>query len=245
MKGDSGMDWIMSEALYPEVLIKIMIALALSLVIGVEREIKRKPIGLKTSAVIATFSCLLTIVSIEAAYLVPARDDINVTMDPLRLAAQIVSGIGFLGAGAILRRDNDNITGLTTAAMIWGAASIGIAVGAGFYIEAAFAVLSVMLVIEVLAPVLSKFGPKRLRQKEAAIIMTVSAKERIQDLIIYMKSEKMIIDELRIKQITSMEQSTVHELEFRVSTFPKKTTPQLYFELTELPYIESVEITFF
>ena len=101
----------------------------------------------------------------EAAYLVPARDDINVTMDPLRLAAQIVSGIGFLGAGAILRRDNDNITGFTTAAMIWGAASIGIAVGAGFYIEAAFAVVCVMLVIEILSPALSKFGPKRLRSK--------------------------------------------------------------------------------
>ena len=114
------MVWILNEAMYPEVLIKILIALALSLVIGVEREMKKKPIGLKTSAVISTFSCLLTIVSIEAAYLVPARNDINVTMDPLRLAAQIVSGIGFLGAGAILRRDNDNITGLTTAAMIWG-----------------------------------------------------------------------------------------------------------------------------
>ena len=65
------MQWVMNEALYPEVLIKIILALTLSLVIGVEREMKKKPIGLKTSAVIATFSCLLTIVSIEAAYLVP------------------------------------------------------------------------------------------------------------------------------------------------------------------------------
>ena len=162
------MDWIPNEAMYPEVLIKIVLALTLSLVIGVEREIKKKkPIGLKTSAVIATFSCLLTVVSIEAAYLVPARTDINVTMDPLRLAAQIVSGIRLFGAGAILRKDNDHITGLTTAAMIWGAASIGIAVGAGFYIEAAFTVLSVMVVIEVLAPALARFGPKRLRLKES------------------------------------------------------------------------------
>ena len=67
------MTWIANEAMYPEVLIKITLALVLSLVIGVEREIKKKPIGLKTSAVIATFSCLLTVVSIEAAYLVPAR----------------------------------------------------------------------------------------------------------------------------------------------------------------------------
>lgn len=236
------MDWIMNEDMYPEVLIKIILALVLSLVIGVEREIKKKPIGLKTSAVIATFSCLLTIVSIEAAYLVPARNDINVTMDPLRLAAQIVSGIGFLGAGAILRRDNDNITGLTTAAMIWGAASIGIAVGAGFYIEAAFAVLSVMLVIEVLAPALAKFGPKRLRSKETTIIATLIDISKIEDLISYFESENMTVEELRIEQIVVDNEPTKHKLNFRLATVSKKTTSQLYTELTVLPSIESIEI---
>ena len=239
------MTWIANAAMYPEVLIKITLALVLSLVIGVEREMKKKPIGLKTSAVIATFSCLLTVVSIEAAYLVPARDDINVTMDPLRLAAQIVSGIGFLGAGAILRRDNDNITGLTTAAMIWGAASIGIAVGAGFYIEAAFAVLSVMFVIEVIAPALGKFGPKRLRTKEATFIVVLSDKSKIEDLITYLKAESMTIENLRIRQIKVNDNQIHHELDFRLSTLPKKATSGLYIELTSLSYIESVEIEIF
>lgn len=239
------MTWIANEAMYPEVLIKITLALVLSLVIGVEREIKKKPIGLKTSAVIATFSCLLTVVSIEAAYLVPARNDINVTMDPLRLAAQIVSGIGFLGAGAILRRGNDSITGLTTAAMIWGAASIGIAVGAGFYIEAAFAVLSVMFVIEVLAPALGKFGPKRLRTKEASLIVVLSDKSKIEDLIAYLKKESMTIENLRIRQILSSDSQVQHELDFRISALPKRHTSNLYIELSTLPYIESVEIEIF
>jgi len=239
------MTWIANEAMYPEVLIKITLALVLSLVIGVEREIKKKPIGLKTSAVIATFSCLLTVVSIEAAYLVPARDDINVTMDPLRLAAQIVSGIGFLGAGAILRRGNDSITGLTTAAMIWGAASIGIAVGAGFYIEAAFAVLAVMFVIEVLAPALDKFGPKRLRTKEASIIVVLMDKSKIEDLIAYLKKESMTIENLRIRQILSRDLQVQHELDFRISALPKRHTSNLYIELSTLPYIESVEIEIF
>ncbi|NYF26221.1 putative Mg2+ transporter-C (MgtC) family protein [Sporosarcina sp. JAI121] len=239
------MIWIANEAMYPEVLIKITLALVLSLVIGVEREIKKKPIGLKTSAVIATFSCLLTVVSIEAAYLVPARDDINVTMDPLRLAAQIVSGIGFLGAGAILRRGNDSITGLTTAAMIWGAASIGIAVGAGFYIEAAFAVLAVMFVIEVIAPALDKFGPKRLRAKEASFIVMVSDLTKIEDLIDYLKTEGMTIENLRIRQIVARDLHVQHELDFRLSALPKKHTSNLYIELSTLPYIESVEIEIF
>lgn len=232
------------SALHPETLFKIMIALGLSLIIGIEREIKRKPIGLKTSAVIATFSCLLTVISIEAAYLVPARDDINVTMDPLRLAAQIVSGIGFLGAGAILRKDNDSITGLTTAAMMWGSASIGIAVGAGFYTEAIFAVISVMLIIEVLAPILSKLGPKRLRQREATIIILLRDEHKIDHLIRYLESEKMTIENIRIKQITLNEEIN-HKLFLQIATVPNKTTTQLYQELIKLPYTNSVEVNFF
>ncbi|CAM3201394.1 MgtC/SapB family protein [Filibacter tadaridae] len=239
------MEWIANGEMYPEVLIKIALALVLSLVIGVEREIKKKPIGLKTSAVIATFSCLLTVVSIEAAYLVPARDDINVTMDPLRLAAQIVSGIGFLGAGAILRKDNDNITGLTTAAMIWGAASIGIAVGAGFYIEAAFAVLSVMFVIEVIAPLLGKFGPKRLRTKDAAFIFILTDMMKIEDLIGHLNAEGMSIENLRIRKIVETGKPLKHELDIRLTALPKKKTSELYIQLSSLPYIESVEIELF
>lgn len=239
------MDWILNETMYPEVLIKITLALVLSLVIGVEREMKKKPIGLKTSAVIATFSCLMTIISIEAAYLVPARDDINVTMDPLRLAAQIVSGIGFLGAGAILRRDNDNITGLTTAAMIWGAAGIGIAVGAGFYIEAAFAVLSVMFVIEVLSPLLGKFGPKRLRTKDAAFTFIVTDISKIDDLIEYLTLEGMSVENLRIRKIIEPDKPTKHEMDFRLAALPKKETSQLYVELSALPYVDSVEVELF
>ena len=236
------LDWIADQALYPEVLIKISVALLLSLIIGVEREIRKKPIGLKTSAVIATFSCLLTIVSIESAYLVPARDDINVTMDPLRLAAQVVSGIGFLGAGAILRKGNDTITGLTTAAMIWGAASIGIAVGAGFYVEAAFAVVSVMFVVEVLAPFLAKFGPKRLRSKEVPCILVLSHKSNITDVLAYLEKIKMNVEQLKIRQILDKDQSIKHEMDLRLSTTSEKPIFQFYNDLDALPYIESIEI---
>nr|WP_309088893.1 MgtC/SapB family protein [Domibacillus sp.] len=73
---------------------------------------------------ISVISCLLTAVSVESVYLYHGDADINVTMDPLRLAAQIVSGIGFLGAGVILHRANDTVSGLTTAAMSWGAAGM-------------------------------------------------------------------------------------------------------------------------
>ena len=128
-----------------DLLLKLGMSALLGLVIGLERELKRKPLGLKTSLVISIISCLLTIVSIEAAYLFPGSDEVRIQMDPLRLAAQIVSGIGFLGAGVILRRGNDHISGLTTAAMIWGAAGIGIAVGAGFFVEAIAGVVLIII----------------------------------------------------------------------------------------------------
>lgn len=236
------MVWFANAEMYPEVIIKLSVALLLSLIIGVEREIKKKPIGLKTSAIIATFSCLLTIVSIESAYLVPARDDINVSMDPLRLAAQVVSGIGFLGAGAILRRDNDSITGLTTAAMIWGSASIGISVGAGFYIEAAFAVCSVIFVIGFLAPALIKYGPKKLRAKEIPCTLIIDDKSNIDELIAFFKSKTLKIEHLNIRQLTKGVHSNKHQLEFRLSTVANKKTSQLYDDLTSLPYVEAVQI---
>lgn len=92
-----------------ELIIKLMISAFFGLIIGIERELKKKPLGLKTSLVISIISCLITIVSIESAYVFPGNDATEIRMDPLRLAAQIVSGIGFLGAGVILRRDNDRI----------------------------------------------------------------------------------------------------------------------------------------
>jgi len=162
--------------------------------------------------------------------------------DPARLASQVVSGIGFLGAGAILRKDNDSITGLTTAAMIWGAASIGIAVGAGFYIEAAFAVISVMFVIEVLAPALNKFGPKRIRSKEVPCILIMKDKSKIDDLLTYLEALSMSVERLKIRNIVSEGQLTKHELNLHLTTVTGKPTVKLYNDLMALPYIESVEI---
>src|SRR5690625_96183 len=97
-----------------EMLFRLFAATILGLMIGLERELKRKSLGLKTILVISIVSCLLTIVSIQSAYLFPATQAAEIRMDPMRLAAQIVSGVGFLGAGVILRRGDDTVTGLTT-----------------------------------------------------------------------------------------------------------------------------------
>ena len=225
-----------------EVLIKLIVAATLSLIIGIERELKKKPVGLKTSMVIATFSCLLTIISIETAYSTPPRDDINITMDPLRLAAQIVSGIGFLGAGVILRKGNDSITGLTTAAMIWGAAGIGIAVGAGFYLEALATVIIVVIGIEIIAPLLSKIGPKRLRMREIALKVRLKEEKNIKNLLDFMQENEMFIDNIRIRDIPVSSDQFLHEVDIRFSALFSTDTISIYYKLHSLDYIQKIEI---
>ncbi|EZP58539.1 MULTISPECIES: MgtC/SapB family protein [unclassified Exiguobacterium] len=139
------MNWI--HVFQLEDLFKLLLAAALGIFMGFEREIKNKPVGIRTSLVITLISCLLTIVSIKSVSLYHDMAT-NVQMDPMRLVAQIIAGIGFIGAGVILRRPHDIVSGLTTAAIIWSSSGIGIAVGAGFIWESVFLVLFLFFLLE-------------------------------------------------------------------------------------------------
>jgi putative Mg2+ transporter-C (MgtC) family protein len=119
-----------------EFLIDIIIALAAGFVIGAERESRGKPAGISTNSLVIGGSMLFTYLS--------AAVDPNSTS---RIAAQVVSGIGFLGAGMILKGEIDKkITNLTTAASVWYSAAIGMAIGFNFYIIALAAVIFAILV---------------------------------------------------------------------------------------------------
>lgn len=221
-----------------EMLIKLGVTAILGMIIGLERELKRKPVGLKTCLVISIVSCMLTIVSIESAYLVPTRTDINITMDPLRLAAQIISGIGFLGAGVILRRGNDSISGLTTAALIWGAAGIGIAVGAGFYFEAVAGVALLIISVEIIPFIVGLIGPRKLREKEIKLQLHIKDKERIVGIITALKEEKISIKNIRIKDLEKLD----HLVQLKVTVNQKRLTTDVYYTVSKLEGVRSVEI---
>ncbi|RFU70774.1 MgtC/SapB family protein [Peribacillus saganii] len=231
------MDWFLDFHWDLQIIIKLCISAVLGLIIGLERELKRKPVGLKTSLVISIVSCLLTIVSIESAYMFPGSDKVNITMDPLRLAAQIVSGIGFLGAGVILRRGNDSISGLTTAAMIWGAAGIGIAVGAGFYVEAIAGVILLIISVELVPPLLSIIGPKQLREKELSLKLIIQNKLDIDNVIKKINDEKISIKNIRIKDL---EDSQAVQLKIIVDI--KRETTDVYYAVSNFKEIKTVEI---
>src|SRR5438045_7072868 len=140
-----------------DLLLKLGLAVILGGAIGLEREIKGKPAGLRTNILICVGSALLTDVSMRIG-LVDGGPRIG---DPARLAAQIVSGIGFIGAGTIMQ-GGGMVTGLTSAATIWVVAALGIAIGAGFYIEAGGAGVLVMIVLASLARVEHRI--RRLRR---------------------------------------------------------------------------------
>lgn len=236
------MGFAIDSPLLLDSIFKMSITAILSLIIGLERELKRKPVGLKTSLVIATFSCLLTIISVQSVHEATPIPGINVTMDPLRLAAQIVSGIGFLGAGVILQRKDDSISGLTTAAMIWGAAGIGIAVGAGFYIPAIIAVIIVLLGIEVIAPLFTRFGPTRLRMQEVNLVLRLENSNNIEQVVEYLNTNNFVTDSITIKEISHPKRDSIHEITIRFSAHPKDDTLSLYSRLKSLPFVTDIEI---
>ncbi len=159
------MMWI--HSFQPEDVYKLLIAATFGIIIGFEREIKNKPVGIRTSLVITLISCLLTIVSINSVIFYENIAS-HVQMDPMRIVAQIVAGIGFIGAGVILRRPHDIVSGLTTAAIIWAASGIGIAVGAGFIFESTFLVLFLFISLEGITWFMKRFNNSRF---EANVIV--------------------------------------------------------------------------
>lgn len=126
-----------------EYIFRIILSAILGALIGYERQFKHKSAGLRTNILVCIGSCLIMILS----NLLYEQVEGKTNADPARLAAQVVSGIGFLGAGAIIK-EGVNVIGLTTAACIWVVSGVGLAVGAGYYIIAVFASLLVYIILE-------------------------------------------------------------------------------------------------
>ncbi|MBS7604770.1 MAG: MgtC/SapB family protein [Candidatus Bathyarchaeia archaeon] len=115
-------------------IIRLILAVILGLAIGFERERAHKPAGLRTHMLVCLGSCLFTIVSLRFS------------LDPARIAAGIVAGIGFIGAGAIIA-EREKIVGITTAASLWVTSAIGLALGIGDYILAVIAAALTVLIL--------------------------------------------------------------------------------------------------
>ncbi len=227
--------------------IRILAAFAAGFLLGLERQFHRQPAGLKTVILICVGSSLLMIVSLMMAGAFPemilgmfsrsnpAND--FYTGDPGRIAAQVVSGIGFLGAGAIIRQGL-NIKGLTTAATIWLAAAIGLSCGAGEYFPA-FVTLAVALCTLI---VMEKIEEKVFPAKKIKTLCVICSKtdfnlEEIQNIL---QENKIIVNNI---DMTRSKSSGRVKVFFQIHTPESLDTEAFCGELEKNPSVLKIEIT--
>ena len=141
-----------------EMIIRLLIAAVLGGAVGLERESHEKAAGLRTHILVCVGSCIIMLTSMHLFDIYKGL----VEVDPGRIAAQVVSGIGFLGAGTIIR-SRASIIGLTTAASLWTIAGVGLAIGSGLYVVAVFSTALILVILVILSKIQDKIVPKAKR----------------------------------------------------------------------------------
>lgn len=143
---------------YTEFTLRLLVGLAAGLFIGIEREWQKKPAGLRTNTLVATGAALFVLLSFNIS------GKYEIDTDVTRIIGQVVTGIGFIGAGIIFKEGGD-IYGLTTAATIWCSAAVGCLAGSGYFIEVIIGTVTIVSINLLLIPV-DKWLSKRADEKE-------------------------------------------------------------------------------
>lgn len=211
--------------------IQIITALLLGGIVGFDREQKMKSAGIKTNMLICIGATLYTAVSIlnqEAA---------GGLADPNRVAAQVVSGIGFLGAGAIIRGGLGTIVGLTTAATIWVVAAIGVTIGSGYPVAATLFTLTILVVLRFLNPVYKLLEREKYNQDYHIEILSQGSVRRIVSNIL--ASEHVPIQ--KIEEMVTNRKSKEHLLNIYISAHPRRANI-LSREINSIIQVEKVSL---
>jgi putative Mg2+ transporter-C (MgtC) family protein len=159
---DAWIDSFLGNCIELTVLVRVLLSMLLGFTLGIEREMYKRPAGLRTHILVCVAACLVMLVSIYGF------DE----GDPARLAAQVVSGVGFLGAGAIMREDKGNsITGITTAATIWLSAMIGLSCGNGFYFGAILVTICSLIILTILRSLEEKISASKKYKSRVVLIV--------------------------------------------------------------------------
>lgn len=226
------MDWSLllfpdSPIPTPEILLRLILTFVLSGAIGAEREFNHQPAGLRTHILIGVGASILMIVSLTVPFSNGAGGA-YAGGDPGRIAAQVVSGIGFLGGGAILRLGGD-IRGLTTAASIWIVAALGLSIGAGLYFVATVGTVFVLATLILLGRFEKRYVPKKILKQLGVYARTEKLKSR---------DVKEVLDDfgIRIRTVAlqrSREKKTT-QLRYTIHVPPEVDYDQFYKRLYEL-----------
>jgi putative Mg2+ transporter-C (MgtC) family protein len=192
-----------------EMILRLLTSAVLGSVIGWERERRAWTAGLRTHMLVCLGSALVMLVSKFGFQ--DTLGQSGVSFDPSRVAAQVVSGIGFLGAGTILFLRNEVVKGLTTAAGLWTVAAIGLAAGAGMYIEAGVATAISFAILMALKPIEDKFMAKN---KYKILTLTLDART------VSMESIEKILSDHRIRyseiNLRSIHSDDIEEMKIRI-----------------------------
>ena len=225
---------------YIDILIRVALSVVLGFAIGLERELTSKFAGLRTHILVCLGSCVFTILSIFVFPTFAAEGDPQAYGDPARIAAQILTGIGFIGGGTVLRQ-GPTVFGLTTAATLWTTASIGMAVGTGQGILAIIATV-LTLVVLILVRKIEIVFVKNISQKTVNIHATLTVAPENVGKVIQDISEKF----QRISELNHSK-SDKHEYKDKISFTTKEisTSPVLdmYKKINEIENIDDVYVS--
>lgn len=203
------------------VVVRLGLAVLLAAVVGVERELSAQPAGLRTHVLVSLGAALFALTGAAVVH-----------TDPTRVAAQVVSGIGFLGGGAILR-EGVSVRGLTTAATLWASAAIGLASGLGVYRPAVFAAVIAVAVTAGLRAVERRAFPRRRGQ---LVVLTI-ADQPLEEVLSRVST---VLAHATVHGITS-EQRT-HRVELRARPAPLQELPALAEALMAVPGVTTVDV---
>lgn len=217
-----------------ELIVRLILSAVLGGLIGMEREANNRPAGLRTHVLVALGSCLIMLISVYGF----SEDGDG---DPARLAAQVVSGIGFLGAGTILRNGN-NIKGLTTAASLWVSGGIGLAIGNGYYVGG----LSTAIIVLFTLITLGLLEKRIFKNKHKILVLNV--KERpglIADITKVLGEYSITIKDIKIshREDDHGDEREIAEIHFTLKTPRVINARELFDSLSKIRCVEGISWT--
>jgi putative Mg2+ transporter-C (MgtC) family protein len=227
MKGDAMLT-------HQETILRLVLAALAGSLVGIERERLQWAAGLRTHMLVCVGSCLVIIVS---AYGFTDILGAHIVLDPSRIAAQVVSGIGFLGAGTILLR-GEVVKGLTTAASLWAVAAIGLAVGSGLYVAAITTTVIVLVILAGLKPI-----EERVRDSVQSRQLVVTAKRG--EMSIATLHDVLGARASRVKQFILLQDASedLDTIQITFSRLPKTVVESVAVQLRSLAFVVTADLT--
>jgi putative Mg2+ transporter-C (MgtC) family protein len=214
-----------------EFIVRLLAAAVLGSVIGIERERLLWAAGLRTHMLVCVGACLAMLVS---AYGFSTVLGPHVILDPSRVAAQVISGVGFLGAGSIILR-NEVVKGLTTAASLWAVAAVGLAVGCGLYVAAIAATVIVLIILAGIKPL-----EERYRNGRGAVQLHLQATRGALSLPLVEQALGWRATQLKQFIVQSGAAEDLDEVTVTLGRVPPKDVADLIASLAKLPAVTAV-----